>query len=87
MLIFHGTRDRFAPIDSVVRFVKKTQQKGNVCDLIHFEGRQHSFFNLNVDLTLHDHCNAIVDKFLVHLGFLPEAPPSDDDAETVRVIS
>lgn len=87
MLILHGTHDRLTPFANVVKFVRKMQRKENVCDLIPFEGRQHTFYNLNVDPDTHDQCNTLLDRFLVHLGFLPEAAPIDGDEETVRVIN
>jgi acetyl esterase len=87
MLIMHGTQDRLTPFDSVVKFVRNMQRKHNLCDLLPFEGRQHSFFNLNVDPAAYDHCNSVVDKFLVHLKYLPEAVPDEDAGESVRVIS
>lgn len=87
MLIMHGTLDRLTPFATVVKFTRNMQRKGNLCDLLPFEGRQHSFFNLNVDPAAYDHCNAVVDKFLVHLNYLPEAAPDEDAGESVRVIS
>lgn len=85
-LILHGTDDRFAPIGPVVKFAKKSQQKGNVCDLIPFEGRQHGFFNLNVDPATHSQCNDLMDRFLVHLGFLAPDATAGDETESVRVL-
>lgn len=85
-LILHGTDDRFAPYAKALDFSRRMQRKGNVCDLIPFEGRPHSFFSLNVDPVAHDHCNALVDRFLVHLGFLGEARPDEEDGEGIRLL-
>ncbi|MCB1229962.1 MAG: alpha/beta hydrolase [Verrucomicrobiae bacterium] len=74
MLILHGTGDRITPIDTVEKFAHRMRKKKNNCLLIPFEGRQHSFYNLNVDPITYDACNAEIDEFLVGTGFLDPAP-------------
>ncbi len=88
MLILHGTSSPLTPVQAVEKFVKRMRRKRNPCHLIPFEGRQHSFFNLNVDPGTYDYCNAEIDRFLVDQGFL-EAPTEETEHELgeVREIS
>ncbi len=74
ILILHGTEDRVTPMPVVEKFVSRMRKKRNLCELIPFEGRQHSFYNLNVNPALYDCCNAEMDHFLVETGFLEAAP-------------
>lgn len=76
MIIFHGSEDRFMPVDQVTKFAKQMRAKQNVCEMFVFEGVDHTFYNFNVspqgfDATLHES-----DRFLVEQGFLqpPEEP-------------
>jgi acetyl esterase/lipase len=69
-ILFQGAADRTLPPELVVSFAKVMRRKSNRCDLIDFQGAEHSFFNFNVsqhhfELTL----NA-ADRFLVELGLL-----------------
>ncbi len=73
-LFLHGTDDRITPIGLVEKFVHRMRKKKNDCRLVPFEGRQHSFYNLNVDPVTYDACNAEMDEFLVDTGFLDPAP-------------
>lgn len=86
--IMHGTRDRLTPFELVEKFVKRSRKLGNVCELESFDGREHSFFNLNVDFDLYQYCVSLIDRFLVDQGILDE--PEDDlydaEEETVRLI-
>lgn len=70
-IIFHGTADTTVPFATVVEFTKAMRATGNECELVSFEGRQHSFFNTGVDraATLE-----AADRFLVKLGYLVEPP-------------
>lgn len=78
MLIIHGVEDRITPIETVEKFAHRMRKKKNDCRLIPFDGRQHSFYNLNVDPIAYDACNAEVDHFLVETGFLDPAPEITD---------
>jgi acetyl esterase len=70
-IIFHGTADTTVPFESVLRFQKKMQAMGNRCEVVSYEGRKHSFFNLEPDKT-----DVIQksDAFLTGLGYLKEEP-------------
>ena len=46
-VIFHGTEDQVIAFDMVLDFQKKMRDKGNICEVFAYEGRKHSFFNLN----------------------------------------
>ena len=45
------------------RFMKKALRKKNVCELVPFEGQEHSFFNLNVDFDLYGTTLKEADRF------------------------
>ena len=67
MLLVHGKADTIVPHQNIVKFAKAMNRKKNKCELIEYEGMNHSFFNFNVspkhfELTL----NAM-DAFLVNL--------------------
>ena len=44
-LIFHGTADKTVPFENVERFTKLMKDAGNICTLVHFNGKGHGFFN------------------------------------------
>lgn len=78
-LIMHGTADTTVPFITVEVFTKAMKAAGNRCELIPYEGRQHSFFNLNKSrsdfiATLNE-----TDKFLASLGYL-KGPPVVEEA-------
>jgi acetyl esterase/lipase len=79
-IIFHGTEDRVIPYEPVVRFVNAVKKKANLCELCLFKGRDHSFYNFNVNPEGYDTTVAEMDRFLVAQGFLPEPVPSEEDA-------
>ena len=70
-IVFHGTADTTVPFESILRFQKKMQEMGNRCEVVSYEGRKHSFFNLEPDKT-----DVIQksDAFLTGLGYLKEKP-------------
>jgi len=76
-LIFHGTRDRMVPFDSVEKFCRKSKRRKNHCELVDLEGRENRYFNLNVDPATYEYCISRADRFLVEQGFLPEDPAGD----------
>ncbi|NNE94318.1 MAG: alpha/beta hydrolase [Verrucomicrobiales bacterium] len=84
MIIFHGTMDRFIPCESVRTFAKKlNRKKRNVCEFHPFDGREESFFNLNVDPFSYEAVLAATDQFLVNQGFLPENADEEGDARLI----
>lgn len=70
MLFLHGSGDRILPIATVARFAKLIARKKNVCDMVGFEGKDHSFYNFNVDPDGYETSLAEMDRFLVEQGFL-----------------
>ena len=80
MKIFQGTHDRLLPFDLVYRFAKKMRRKKNLCEFYAFEGRDHGFFNLNVDPVGYEAAISETDRFLSELGFLE--PLSEDEEES-----
>lgn len=88
MLILHGMSSPLTPSATVEKFVKSMRKKRNHCEFIPFPGRQHSFFNLNVDPWSYDYCNSEIDRFLVGEGFLNASVEVDEsDLGEVREIS
>lgn len=71
VLMMHGMADRTSPFDLVKKFHKAMRRKKNHCDLIEFEGADHSFFNFNVSKTRYDLSMATADRFLSDIGILP----------------
>ena len=67
-IIFHGTQDKTVPVESAEAFVKIMKSFGNRCELKHYSGQGHGFFNKEPfkQETLDQ-----VDEFLVSLGWLP----------------
>jgi len=70
-LFMHGSADRTSPFDLVNKFVRSMKRKKNNCELLEFDGADHSFFNFNVSKNRFDLSLAAADKFLTSLGFLP----------------
>lgn len=79
-LIFHGTRDRVVPFEGSRRFAKKMQRKKNICELITFEGQDHSFFNCNVNLELYSASLKACDRFLVEQELIAPTPEEPIEA-------
>jgi len=69
-ILFHGTNDRLIPYPTVERFAKRMRRKKNACDLVTFEGQEHSFFNKNVNMGHYEATLNATDQFLVEQGFL-----------------
>ena len=52
-------------------------RKKNRCDLVEFDGADHSFFNFNVSKTRYDLSMAAADRFLSDLGYFEFEPDFD----------
>ena len=78
-LILHGTEDRLIPIEGVSEFAQKLEKIKAPCKLVEFEGRDHSFFNMNFDPISYEACLIEIDAFLEENGFLekPKVDPQD----------
>lgn len=83
-LLFHGTADRKVPFRGVERFARKMKWRRNACELMKFEGRDHGFFNMNVDVEAYEATVSAADRFLVETGFLDS---DDEDDGTPRLLS
>ena len=70
MLLIHGTADRLVPHEDAAEFAAKMERKKNPCDYVEFEGRDHHFFNLNVDPVSYEASLAVIDDFLDRRGIL-----------------
>ncbi len=70
MLLIHGTADRLIPHEDVAEFAEKMERKKNPCEYVEFEGRDHHFFNLNVDPVSYEASLAVIDDFLDRHGIL-----------------
>jgi len=81
MIIFHGSEDRFMPVDQVTRFAKQMRAKQNVCEMFVFEGVDHTFYNFNVSPQGFDATLFEADRFLVEQGFLQ---PPDEPLERME---
>lgn len=66
-IIFHGKADTTVPFASAEAFTAVMKKAGNSCELVAYEGAEHSFFNQDkyYRLTI-----AETDKFLTGLGWL-----------------
>ena len=84
-IIFHGTADRMIPFHGVEKFTRKMKWRKNVCELVDFEGQDHSFYNMNVDVVAYEGTISAADRFLVDQGFL-ESNEEEDDG-TPRLVS
>ena len=70
-IIFHGTNDKTVPFIAAELFARKLKDFGVRCELVAYEGQEHSFFNEGeffVD-TLRR-----ADAFLVSIGYLTASP-------------
>ena len=70
MQIFCGSNDRLVPYQIAEKFSSKMKRKKNTCEFLQFDGRDHSFFNLNVDPVGYEAAIGETDRFLVEQGFL-----------------
>lgn len=70
MLFVHGKADTIVPFEQVAKFTKALKRKKNHCELIDFEGMNHSFFNFNVSAKHFEITLNAMDAFLVNLDCL-----------------
>ncbi|MGB2090334.1 MAG: alpha/beta hydrolase [Akkermansiaceae bacterium] len=70
MLFVHGKADTIVSYDQVAKFAKAMKRKKNECELIDFEGMNHSFFNFNVSAKHFEITLNAMDAFLVNLDCL-----------------
>jgi acetyl esterase len=74
MIIFHGTKDSSVPFRQAVSFSDEMKKKGNRCELVPFEERDHGFFNwYNGDNPDFFSTMDYTVKFLISIGYLKEA--------------
>lgn len=83
MQVFHGTLDRLIPISISEKFVVRMARRRNKCELFPFEGRDHNYYNMNVDPVSYEACLTLIDGFLARHGILPE----NTDESGARLIS
>lgn len=74
MMFFHGTSDRVTPFSEIATFCRRMRWRGNHCQLIDFNGAEHSFFNFNVSHSNFELTINTADRFLVDLGIIEELP-------------
>jgi dipeptidyl aminopeptidase/acylaminoacyl peptidase len=70
MCLIHGTADEIVSYDSVKQFAAKMQEAGNRCELHTLEGTDHFF----VRKSDQDKAMALIDNFLLDLGYIERAP-------------
>ncbi len=70
MLFVHGKADTIVPYEQIAKFAKAMKRKKNNCELIDFEGMNHSFFNFNVSAKHFEITLNAMDAFLVNLDCL-----------------
>lgn len=75
-LVMHGTKDETVPYPLSRLFCTLMRRAGNECRLVTFEGRGHGFFNYEKgNLPDFRRSLAIIDRFLVEIGYLEERAP------------
>ncbi len=72
MLLMHGKADRVTPFEEAASFCRRMKWRGNRCQLLDFNGAEHSFFNFNVSHSNFEMTIAAADRFLVEHGILAE---------------
>jgi acetyl esterase len=72
MLFMHGKADRVTPFEEVASFCRRMKWRGNRCQLLDFNGAEHSFFNFNVSHANFEMTIAAADRFLVEHGVLEQ---------------
>lgn len=75
IIVFHGTADTTVPYVNSVALCEKLVAKGNRCELVTFEGADHSYYSYNrfgekAEVALKDTHNAMA-TFLNSLGLIP----------------
>ena len=83
-ILFHGTADRMIPFHGVEKFARKMKWRRNVCELVDFEGQDHGFYNMNVDVVAYEATVSAADRFLVEQGFLES---NEEDDGVPRLVS
>lgn len=73
-LVLHGTADPVVPFPVVQKFVDQLKAVGVDAQIIAFEGRKHSFFNMKKGQE-EDHAKTVADAiaFLTRLGLIQDA--------------
>ncbi len=70
-IIFHGTEDTTVPFENVQRFERLMTKKGNVCELLAYEGQKHGFFNYRKGTEVYfEKTVKAMEEFLVKHGYL-----------------
>lgn len=82
-LILHGTEDRLIPVEDVSEFAQKLEKMKAPCKLVEFEGRDHSFFNMNFDPLSYEACLIAIDEFLDENQFLPKPTDKPEDPRLI----
>lgn len=77
MMLFHGKNDRVTPFEEVEKWRRRLRWRRNSCELVDFEGSDHSFFNFNVSNIHFELTINASDRFLVERGLLD--PERDGD--------
>jgi acetyl esterase/lipase len=77
ILMLHGKADRVTPFEEAVSFCRRMKWRGNRCQLIDFNGAEHSFFNFNVSHAHFEMAIAAADRFLIECGILGEEQTDD----------
>ncbi|MEM7697097.1 MAG: alpha/beta hydrolase [Verrucomicrobiota bacterium] len=83
MLMINGSVDRLIPAERVVSFCEEMKKRGNRCEHVPFEGRDHNFYNLNLDPVSYEACLIEMNRFLDETGFLERSK----DGDGARLIS
>ena len=70
-IIFVGTEDNLIPIKTIEDYDKKMKKVGSICEVVFYDGAEHSFFNKGGDFidTLYR-----ADIFLKSLGYIDGEP-------------
>ena len=70
-IIFVGTEDKLIPIKTIEDYDQKMKKVGSICEVVFYDGAEHSFFNKGGDFidTLYR-----ADIFLKSLGYIDGEP-------------
>nr|WP_294901199.1 alpha/beta hydrolase [uncultured Pedobacter sp.] len=66
-IIFLGTNDKLIPVETINKYKKLMENKGNRCEVVLYEGQGHGFFNKKEYLAK---TMSEADKFLTSLGYI-----------------
>ncbi len=69
-LFIHGKADTIVPYDHITKITKALKRKKNHCELVDFEGANHSFFNFNVSAKHFEIVLNSMDAFVSDLGYI-----------------